>query len=446
MRASASANTMSLARTSAPRSVDGILLLYHRPLAAGARTVLDHVDAFRRHSRYGVWPVNTELGFPSGLDGLRFSAIVLHYSLFGTAEYPLGDRFVAYLDGDGRTAYKVAFFQDEHRFCRQRFAFINDRGIDCVYTCLEPRERDRVYRSHTKVREMRTTLPGLVSEGLVAAGERYARPDAERPVDISYRGRPLEAYMGRAAREKYDIGIEFKRRAADSGLVLDIECEESARIYGEDWYRFVAASRSTLGTESGVSVFDVDGEVYDAYQQLRKQPGPEREERFRAAIARWEDRIYYRTISPRQFEAAALGTCQILYAGRYSDVMAPMVHYLPLEKDFSNFDEIVALHRDPEVRRELTANAKRDLIDSGTYSYATLVRGLDEHLDAQGLTARVADDRRAEVDAALARGRAAREARARVGHLRATLRGADWPGRPLARRIYRRVRPLGGSA
>jgi hypothetical protein len=438
--------TMSPARTSAPRSVDGTLLLYHRPISTGALTVLEHVDAFARHSRYAVWPVNTELGFPSGLDRLRFSAIVLHYSLFGTSDYKLPDPFLTWLDRHGDRSYKVAFFQDEHRFCRQRFRFIDDHGIDCVYTCLEPSEWDKVYRGHTAVRELRTTIPGLVSDTLVAAGRRHARPDVERPVDVGYRGRPLDAYMGRAAREKYDIGVQFKQRAAGLGLTLDIESEESARIYGEDWYRFVAGCRSTLGTESGVSDFDVDGVVYEAWQAMRDDPTPEREERFHAVREQREDRIYYRTISPRQFESAALGTCQILYPGRYSGVMAPMRHYLPLEKDLSNFDEIVALHRDPEVRRELTANARRDLIESGAYSYRALVQGLDEHLQQQGIEGRITESERAEADAALARGRAARRARARAGHLSETLRAADFPGRPLARRLYRRVRPAGGSA
>jgi hypothetical protein len=126
--------------------------------------------------------------------------------------------------------------------------------------------------------------------------------------------------------------------------------------------------------------------------------------------------------------------------------MSPMVHYLPLEKDLSNFDDIVALHRNAKVRRELTDNARRDLIDSGAYSYAAMVRGLDEHLEDHGVTARIADTRRAEVDAALARGRAARAARARAGYVTAVVRAADFPGRPIARRIYRRLRPIGGSA
>ena len=31
-----------------------------------------------------------------------------------------------------------------------------------------------------------------------------------------------------------------------------------------------------------------------------------------------------------------------------------MVHYIPLKKDFSNFDEVIERFRDKDVRKELT--------------------------------------------------------------------------------------------
>jgi hypothetical protein len=60
-----------------------------------------------------------------------------------------------------------------------------------------------------------------------------------------------------------------------------------------------------------------------------------------------------------------------------------MVHYIPLQKDFSNFDEVIALYRDESFRRELTDNAYRDLIASGNYSYQRFIETFDhECLDA----------------------------------------------------------------
>src|ERR1044072_107166 len=94
------------------RTVGGILLLYHHPLRRDAPTIMEPVNSFRECSRCTVWNVNTELGFPRALAGLEFQAIVLHYSLFGSTSYMLGEEFLRYLD-ECEASVKVGFFQDE---------------------------------------------------------------------------------------------------------------------------------------------------------------------------------------------------------------------------------------------------------------------------------------------------------------------------------------------
>ena len=58
----------------------------------------------------------------------------------------------------------------------------------------------------------------------------------------------------------------------------------------------------------------------------------------RAVRGQWRSS---RPVSPRVFEAAALGTAMVNFPGSYSNVVGTGVHYVPLEKDFSNFDEVV---------------------------------------------------------------------------------------------------------
>lgn len=424
--------------------VNGILHIYHRPatmLGRDAPTVMEHIESFGRYSRFRVWSVNTELGMSPGLADLRFSAVVLHYSLFGTVPYRLGDDFLDYLRSAAADSYKVAFFQDEFRFCRHRFAFLRDHEIDCVYSCLEPAHLGTVYGERTSVSTLKSNVPGYVGDDLLRAGRRLSRPEGERHLDVGYRGRSLPAYAGRGGREKSEIGERFAERAAGLDLRTDIAVGEQDRIYGDDWYRFVAGCKSVLGTESGVDVFDLEDEVYTEYEELAAD-GHEVtvEELEGGSLPRWEGRIPYRTISPRHFEAAALGTCQVLYEGRYSAAMEPMVHYIPLRKDFANFDEAVARLRDPDVRRELTANAHRDLIESGDWGYPRFIAGFDETLMAAGLDPEISsvDERRAS--AALARGHRSRVLRAYAHDLRRRARAVEFPGKALLRPVVRSVR------
>jgi hypothetical protein len=360
----------------------GIVLLYHRPLGRGPATITEHVDAFAQYSRYRVWGVNTEFGFPAMLRQVPCDVIVLHYSLFGIWPYVLND-FLKWVKSSA--AYKVAFFQDEHRFCGQRFAFLNEHRVDAVYSCLEPQDATNVYGPRTTVTDVRFTLPGYVSGELVAAAQQMSVPDDRRTVDIAYRGRQLAYYMGRGAQEKYQIGREAAKRAAAAGLTVDIDSTESSRLYGESWYRFLAAARGTLGVESGVSIFDIDDVVRpacDAY--LAAHPDASFEEVSAALLEPWENNISYRTISPRHFEAAAFRVCQILFEGRYSGIMQPMVHYIPLKKDFSNWDEVVSRFCDPALRRRLTDQAYDDLIASGRYTYRRFVHQFDDDLVRAG--------------------------------------------------------------
>ena len=111
-----------------------------------------------------------------------------------------------------------------------------------------------------------------------------------------------------------------------------------------------------LGVESGASAVDLEDEVIAEYRELVAR-GDQADRGRARRRSRAGTLIDDRTISPRHFEAAALRVCQILFEGHYAGVMEPRRHYIPLRKDFSNLDEVIARIRDPSVRREIAENA-----------------------------------------------------------------------------------------
>ena len=364
--------------------VNGILHLYHHFLSKNAPTILEHVYSFEKYSQFKVWSVNTEMGFPKYLNDMQFEIIVLHYSIFATNYYRLNNHFINYLE-KSQSSYKIAFFQDEYHYCKKRFDFINYFNIDCIYTLLEPCFFNDVYKKYTKVREIYYVLPGYVSIDLVNLASRITKKFRNRSVDVGYRGRPLPFYMGEGAQEKVRIGEEFKKRARHLNLKLDIESDEKKRIYGGKWYRFLANCKSVLGVEAGVSIFDVEDKVRLSYEQMIKDnPQISFSELQKKLLNKWENNIYYRTISPRHFETSALRVCQVLFEGKYSGVLKPYIHYIPLKKDFTNFDEVIKLLKDTKFCKEITENAYNDLIASGEYSYQEFVHVFDEKLSERG--------------------------------------------------------------
>jgi hypothetical protein len=412
-----------------------ILLLYHRPSHwwfKDAATVREHIGAFGRHSRYPVYEVNTEFGFPDGLDDVEPGAVVLHYTLFGSGNYKLGERFADWLRRRPAIV-KVAFFQDEFQFCRKRFALVNDLAVDVVFTHVSPADIPAVWGRHAPGVRAVFNLPGYVDEGLLAAALRFALPDEARDIDVGYRGRPLPPRMGAGSQEKRVIGERFRELAAATPLRLDVGTSEESRIYGDAWYRFLGRSRATLGVESGVSFMDLDDECLEEYLGYRRRGvEPTLEQLQAGALGRWDGNIAYRTLGPRHFEAAAFRVCQVLFEGEYSGAMEPMVHYLPLSKDFSNFDAVAAGLQDQALRERLTERAHTDLIASGRYGYASLIRQFDEELLRAGLSPEAAAGEFDALSAALRRGATRRRLR------REALRPVD----TVRRVVYRVVAPI----
>lgn len=414
---------------SIPREVNGILVLYHF-IPPYAETVLEHALSFERFSRFPVWSLNTSEGFPRAFADYRFKVVVLHYSLFGSGEYQLNEAFLDYLRAS-RDSLRVGFFQDEHYHTAQRFAFIDDHRLNWVYTLLQPADAERIYGARTHGPRLFSTIPGFVGVDLLREASRFARPQSERSIDIGYRARTLPFYMGRGAQEKSEIGRRFAELASGRGLRLDIATDEASRLYGDAWYRFLGSCQAVLGVEAGVSIFDVDGQARQATEDLlAREPELSFEEVSERVLHRWEDNVSYRTVSPRHFEAAAFDTCQILFEGTYSGVLEAGTHYIPLRKDFTNLDEVIRAFRDLELRSKIVFAARRDLIDSGRYSYATFVREFDDELANADVL--VAGPRERVVDQALARG-------ARLRRTERRLRTAYWRLRLAARRALVRT-------
>jgi hypothetical protein len=372
-----------------PEHIPGALLLYHRPaLFPDAATITDHINAFERYSRFPFWKLNTDRGFPRRLSKLSFDLIVVHYSVFasGPSPYLLDEKFLGYLD-EAEESYKVAFFQDEHQYCQKRFEFLNHYRFDCVYTCIDPEYFHQTYGRYTSVPRLVNYVPAYVHPDMVATAERLYVPDEDRPIDVGYRARPTPPFFGRGGMEKVQIADEFTARAGGTDLALDVSIREQDRLYGEDWYRFMAQCRGFLGTESGASCVDLEDEVREEYERLVGQgEGASIERLEQGSLGRWDWKVPLRTTSSRHFEAAALRSCQIMYEGRYSGALRPMEHYIPLKKDFSNFEEVLERFRNPETRRELTETAYSDLIASGEYSYERFIAGFDQVLIEAGVS------------------------------------------------------------
>lgn len=340
-----------------------------------AATVLDQIAAFRRYSRHRFAIFNPlRVARSRSLDLDEFDVVVIHYSIFVISDAHLAPSFREKLRAF--RGPKIQLIQDDYRRIDEMAAMMRQLEIDVLYTLYPEREIHRVWgESRLPGVEVRSYLAGYVSENLLAIPNR---PIEERPIDIGYRGRVVPFWLGWLGQEKVWIGRGVLERAADYGLRCDIAWREEDRIYGRHWIEFLRSCKANLGTESGASITDFDGSVERAVKAyLVARPTADFLEVHREVLLPHEDNVRINVISPRIFEAAALGTGLILFPGEYSGIVEPWVHYLPLAKDFSNMAEVVEALRDLAGMKARLARARADLIDSGRFSFERFVEEFD---------------------------------------------------------------------
>ena len=396
-------------------TVSVLLLCDDDPGHAG--NVLDHIRALSDHSRHHVVRVNPRVGDRGrSLDLDDFDVIVIHYTIVVTYDSYLPSELASRISRF--QGLKVQFIQDEYRWVDEITARMREIGIDVLFTCVPEAAISSIYGPRLPGVQTVTTLAGYVPDQLVG---RRVQPLRSRPVDVGYRGRAVPYWLGRLGQDKVDIARGFLARAAGTGLRCDIAWTESDRIYGQRWFRFLASCRATLGTESGASVIDFDGSLERrVHEFLAERPAATYEEVEREILHEHEGNAVINVVSPRVFEAAALRTALVLFPGEYSGVVAPWTHYIPIEPDFSNFEEVAERLRDHAFLEELTNRTYADLVESGDYSLERFVRRFDQIVDERMSTRRGRASRSAPVTAA----RGTRARRLRPGASRRTVRKA----------------------
>ena len=356
------------------------ILLFYDDHATHVMTTAEHIEALQRYTGHDVVLVPATRSIPivddceAILDLSVFDAVVVHYTVRLTFEDYLSRgiaKAIAAYDGP-----KLLFIQDEYEKTEIARRWIERLRIDTVFTCVPLDQVEQVYpRARFPRVDFVRTLTGYVPEDVSI--DEYAMPLADRHTLIGYRGRRLSHHLGSLAQEKCTIGVEAHDRATRLGLPVDIEVDETHRIYGTGWYRFLGACRATLGAESGSNVFDDDGELKRLAEQHSSMPFDEFAEMY---LKEREGRVRMNQISPKIFEAIRLRTALILFEGDYSGIVKPDLHYIPLKKDFSNFDDVVEKVKSLDYIEALTERAYRDIIDSGRWSYKTFAENFSRYL------------------------------------------------------------------
>lgn len=360
-----------------------ILYLYNLPdKSAQADNVFEYIRAFQKYSEHNIFEVNMLGSFPEKIELSRFDAVAVHYtlSLGPLIEHYFGRVFLEKLKiFKGK---KIAFMQDEYRNIYNYHHSLNKYGFDLLFSIVPQNLIQKVYpKSKVPKLKVVNVLTGYMPYSWDA--DAFYLPLEERPIDVGYRSRKTPYWLGKLGQEKTTIMEGFLQHASGYGFKLDLSTAEGSRVYGDEWKRFLSSCKTMLGVESGASIVDFDGQLEKKVSHYLKQnPNASFDEVHKLFMSDVEGNLNIAQISPRCFEAAQLRVPMVLFRGHYSGILKEDQHYIPLEKDFSNFDEIAQKIKDLDYLKEISDNAYMGLVSNDEYQYSQFIKKFDQEVSS----------------------------------------------------------------
>jgi hypothetical protein len=362
--------------------VSDILIVYSHVRWPPTATVRDSLYSFERHSGARYWYLHLGVRrVPSWLRRVPFDAVLFHPTLLWDRVHPprmeQHMRKLRRLAGVGR--HRLAWPQDEFLYSRALVDLLRELRVDHVFSVGPESTWDQIYEGLDRDRVgISRMLTAYLAPETLERIESVVRASRDRPLAIGYRAARLLPALGRHGVLKTEIAERVGAAAAKRGLHVDIATGGSNTIRGDDWYRFLASCRYTIGVEGGSSVHDPDGTVEKAViAYLAAHPDASFDEVEAECFPGADGRLSYFAISPRHLEACATRTAQVLIEGDYNGILRPGEHYIALRRDFSNLDEVLDLVERDTERARLTEAAYRDVVASGDYTYERLVREVE---------------------------------------------------------------------
>ncbi|WP_155801858.1 CgeB family protein [Magnetospirillum molischianum] len=291
----------------------------------------------------------------------------------------------------------------------EKFAFLADARADLILTQFLQETGEWYYQP------LEGATVCSIPHALNPVAYQPGPPLSARPIQIGVRSFRYGPYIGDT--ERVDVHRLFQRLGEEQRLVTDIRIGDG-RFNRKDWAAFLARCRGTISTEAGSAWLDRDDVLMHATQDRLKaltqgqivlnQDGLARRmarlllpsvlkraiiralggrlvedynlgdhadeatiRAIQADLFTADRRAPYHTkgISSRHFDAIGSGTVQILVEGRYNDILVPNQHYIVLNRDFSNIEDVLVRFNDISACQRMVNDVREYALSSHTHSH-----------------------------------------------------------------------------
>ena len=352
---------------------DRKIIVLHALRSDSRSTTISHAASFGRYiSDYRVEYVNVFGVIPSEIAS---ELVVVTYELVALRNLPiwqvLVDRMKPILKA---SKLRVLMPQDDYSKSNELDDFVCAHNFDFVFTPLT-RDLEQIYpKSILHGVQFHEAFTGYFEESTREHLHRFSKPFIDRAIDLGQRVRFLPPQLGTEAGRKGYLAIEFAQKASVNGFVCDVSTKPQDVFVGDAWWEFLGNTKFTISRRGGASMADPKGLLADRVRRFQmRHPGTTMEDISKRVSLRGGRSGDFSAISPRLFEAAALGVCQILEPDHYVDGLEPWVHYIPLFRDLSNIKEVFQSMRDLDRCSEMVKASQELLLDSKAFTYSAFI-------------------------------------------------------------------------
>jgi len=348
------------------------VLVIHALRPTSRQTTIDHLLSFREHlPNADVQYLHFQQPLPPGTtDDLNVDLLIVNYDFLNYRFTPLWPYIKCRHINIARQAKKViAIAQDDFWANELLDKWCMDWDVDRILTPIS-NNLDVLYPRSIKTKEFRTVLTGYVKSGPTPV----TKPLRDRPIDLGQRVRDMPPHLGRLAQAKARQAVAMADAASTAGFVTDVSTRVEDSFVGTAWFDFLASCKFTVGMKGGASLHDPRGLIHTKVQSyVARHPDATFDEIERKCFKDKDMKREFTAISPRLFESALAGTCQILQREDYLGVLEPWRDYIPLDPDFGNMTDVLKAMKDLDQCQQIVQNAMGTLVESGMFDYSKLV-------------------------------------------------------------------------
>jgi spore maturation protein CgeB len=292
----------------------------------------------------------------------RYDLVVLLHSTNADSMLPLS-LLQSYFEN--RRGKLLFFVGNEYCLMPEKINFIKKVEADYIASQLPEEAARWLYAGCTKSKIL------LVPHALNSSAYKPYWDHENREKDIGFIGDRYSFAIGDI--ERTELIEYFARNDFRQRLNIDIRFGRKLRLSRGKYVNFLNSIRGTIGAESGTYYLEKTDETQKKVEAfLSRYPKMTFEEVYDRFFRDYSSPVNGKAISSRHFEPIGTKTCQILLEGRYNDILKPDVHYISLNKDYSNIDSVMEKFGDKDFTRKMTDNAHEYVMDSHTYEHRIL--------------------------------------------------------------------------